>query len=64
VPAEGPGKGIQYIGYSPWKFTAPDGREGLVQIFTNADGELTDVQLCFRTWSWDTWGVPTQAERA
>ena len=64
VPAEGPGKGISYIGYSPWVFQAPDGRMGLVQIFVNPDGTIESVSLAYRAWSWDSWGVPTQAERA
>lgn len=64
MPAEGPGKGISYIGYAPFKFTAPDGREGLIQIFVNPDGTIESVSLAYRQWSWDTWGVPTQAIRA
>ena len=64
VPAEGPGKGITYIGYSPWTFTTPEGRQGLVQIFVNPDGTIESVSLAYRDWSWDSWGVPTQAERA
>ena len=61
---EGPGKGITYIGYSPWTFTTPEGRQGLVQIFVNPDGTIESVSLAYRDWSWDSWGVPTQAERA
>ena len=62
--AEGPGKGITYIGYSPWTFTTPEGRQGLVQIFVNPDGTIESVQIAYRDWSWDSWGVPTNAERA
>ena len=58
-----PGKGITTIGYSPWKFTDPNGREGLVQIFVDADG-IIDVTVCYRNWSWETWGVPHKAEKA
>ena len=64
MPVEGPGKGITYMGYSPWKFTDPNGREGLVQIFVSADGVIDSVQIAYRNFSWDTWGVPHQADRA
>ena len=62
--AEGPNKGITYIGYSPWTFTTDTGRQGLVQIFINPDGTIESVQIATRDFSWDTWGVPHQAERA
>lgn len=62
--SEGPGKGITYIGYSPWTFTTDTGRQGLVQIFINPDGTIESVQIATRDFSWDTWGVPHQAERA
>lgn len=64
MPDAGPGKGIQYIGYSPWLFTDPNGRQGLVQIFVSADGVIDSVQVAYREWSWETWGAPHQAERA
>ena len=58
-----PGKGIRVIGYAPFKCTAPDGRQMLIQIFADDDG-ITSVQVAYRMFDWDTWSPPITAVRA
>jgi hypothetical protein len=51
--------------YEPLVGSLPNGQQVLVQIFRNPEtGQILDAQIAFRSWTWDTWGVPVALEVA
>jgi hypothetical protein len=50
--------------YAPYIGTDKDGREILVQIFTDPQGLIEVVQVAYRGDSWDSWGPPIRVEKA
>jgi hypothetical protein len=50
--------------YAPYIGTDKDGREILVQIFTDPQGLIEVVQVAYRGDSWDLWGPPIRVEKA
>ena len=51
--------------YEPLVGSLPNGQEVLVQVFRNPEtGQITDAQIAFRCWSWDSWGVPVELKVA
>jgi hypothetical protein len=50
--------------YAPYVGITEDGRQILVQIFTDSQGLIEVVQVAYRGDSWDTWGPPIRVEKA
>jgi hypothetical protein len=50
--------------YSPYVGITEDGRQILVQIFTDPQGLIEVVQVAYRGDSWDSWGPPIRVEKA
>lgn len=58
------GKGIKYVGYSPW-IRQGIGEQQLIQIFISDEtGEVIAVHMAWRKNRWDTWSVPVVFEKA
>ena len=53
------------IVYEPYVGELENGQQILVQLFRDIEtGEVTDAQVAFRAWSWDSWGIPTALKAA
>ena len=52
--------GEDHSGYHPF-VAEGDGKQVLISVFTDPDGQIGMVNLAFRESQWDTWSPPVEA---